>query len=439
MDKKNIEPITKNTSGQKSLLLDNWYEICLPMMLLGHCMTLDIPMLLAPPFTRDGIATDNQIMQLYAQYCMPAQFTGICIGMYLTKIGPNLIYVFLACTQFGQMLFNYGIWWANFNMMAIGRVILGFGNMSLFSALNYLVKLYIKEETVFKVNAYNQAASRLFMTLSFFINPWLYINTGNYDAVNYLSIFTILFMIGCFVVLNVMTSRKRQGGNKPKKEDKFKISDLKGYSFKFYLLQGCNVFTNAIFCSFSSMAERYQEVGCKISYSDTKDIQALGSFFSILAVFLSAWLIRYYTTEIELLFYSTVMLFVLNLSVPFIQGEGYLYASIMNAAFWIFDGQFIATFYSQLIKSLTVKQVSIGVFVSTFIMNVGWVLYPIVNGALMGELATKATIIHVLIFMTVIALCGMVCAFCLVFLERKETKNEISFNSENIEMGSLTN
>ena len=155
------------------------------------------------------------------------------------------------------MLFNYGIWWANFEMLAIGRVILGFGNMSLFSALNYLVKLYIKEETVFKVNAYNQAASRLFFTVSYWINPFLYINTGNYDAGNWLSIFTILFMTGCFIVLNVMTKGKGQDKNEPKEVEGFKISDLKDYSLKFYLLQGCNFFTVAIFFTFSSMAERY--------------------------------------------------------------------------------------------------------------------------------------------------------------------------------------
>ena len=155
------------------------------------------------------------------------------------------------------MLFNYGVWWASFEMLVIGRVILGFRNMSLFSALGYLVKLYIREETIFKVNAYNQAASRIFFTLSYFINPWLYINTGNYDAVNYLSIFTILFMTGCFILLNVMTKDKKQGGNQPKAEERFKVSDLKDYSLKFYLLQGVNFFTLANFFTFNSMAERY--------------------------------------------------------------------------------------------------------------------------------------------------------------------------------------
>ena len=158
-----------------------------------------------------------------------------------------------------------------------------------------------------------------------------------------------------------------------------------------------------------------------------------------MAVFLSAWLIKHYVTEIELLFYATVMLFVLNLSVPLIQGEGYLYASFMNAVFWIFDGFMIATFYSQLIKSLTIKQVSIGVFVSTFVLDLGWILYPIVTGALMGELATKATIVNVFIFMTAIAFCGMACAFFLMMLERNEEKKEVSLDSDEIEMALLSN
>lgn len=427
------------TIGYKkaTAFLDNWYEICLPMLLLGIAWSMDVPMQLANPLTQSGNITDYQIQLMYSFYCQPTQFTGICIGAYLAKKGPKLIYGIILCSQFGQLVFNYGITNENFTIMAIGRAILGFGNFSMFGAISYLVKIYIKEESISKVNIQNMGLNRIFYTASYFINPYLYIQTGNYNLVNIFATATTIIMLISFATLDYMTKDYGIKDRLPKDEKKFELSDLKGYSLKFHLLGAVNFFCMGIYVAFIAIAERYQDMICNISYNDSKNIQAGVSLVSIATVLLSGYIVKYYCTETELLFYSTIVLFLTMLSIPIIQGTGFLYGSITLGLLLGFDGVFIATQYSLLIKSLTFAQISMGVFLNTFILDLSFIFFPIITGCIIGNSATKEKILNAVQFMIIISFFGTVCGYCLVLLERKVVKSEKDKKMEGIEMNLL--
>lgn len=74
-----------------------------------------------------------------------------------------------------------GIQSGEFNTMLLGRFINGVGSESVIVGLIYVTKLFILEENLVVMNALIFIFSRLFYSLSYFINPEIYIRTKSFD------------------------------------------------------------------------------------------------------------------------------------------------------------------------------------------------------------------------------------------------------------------
>jgi len=103
----------------------------------------------------------------------------------LAFVGAGIVYLLLAIVFAGHFIFCMGIHSGNFNTMLLGRFINGIGSESVIVGLIYVTKLFILEENLVVMNSLIFIASRLFYSLSYYVNPEIYIQTQDFDYIIY--------------------------------------------------------------------------------------------------------------------------------------------------------------------------------------------------------------------------------------------------------------
>ena len=134
-----------------------------------------MPMIMSGPFREDLKIPDADIQWLYAAYSAPNLVTPIIFGLLLRNIGPKFIYVLLLVAISGQILFAVGVCYTKYYLMMIGRVLLGCGAESMYTSLNYLVKLYVPNQNILFMNSLIMALSRIGYSTSYYLNSQMYL------------------------------------------------------------------------------------------------------------------------------------------------------------------------------------------------------------------------------------------------------------------------
>jgi MFS family permease len=114
---------------------------------------------------------------------MPALFGNILSGYLLRQYGTKIIYGLLIIFGSGQILFCAGIWQDSYLMMLCGRFINGFGGEPFLIALLSMIKLYVAEEDFVLVNSVCWIVSRIFYSMSYYVNPEIWIQTHSWNLI----------------------------------------------------------------------------------------------------------------------------------------------------------------------------------------------------------------------------------------------------------------
>ena len=113
---------------------------------------------------------------------MPNMVTPILFGVLLKNRGTKLIFcVFFICIS-GHVIFCIGIFTGNYFLMTLGRAINGSGSEGINISLNYLVKLYVPQEHILKINSLSMVISRIAYATTYYLNPKIAIAT---ESLNY--------------------------------------------------------------------------------------------------------------------------------------------------------------------------------------------------------------------------------------------------------------
>jgi hypothetical protein len=76
-----------------------------------------------------------------------------------------------------------GIKSGDFDTMLLGRFINGIGSEPVIVGLIYVTKLFILEENLVVMNALIFIFSRFFYSVSYYVNPEIYIRTKSFDLI----------------------------------------------------------------------------------------------------------------------------------------------------------------------------------------------------------------------------------------------------------------
>ena len=129
----------------------------------------------------------------------------------------------------GHGIFCFGILVESFPIMLLGRFINGSGCEPTIIGITLLVKLYIKEANVLFMNSSVMVVSRVAYSLSYYVNPKLYLMHNNFNYLLILSMFIVLVSFFAFMIFYTMAKRSTIS-NDAENVQEFKCRDLRGFT-----------------------------------------------------------------------------------------------------------------------------------------------------------------------------------------------------------------
>ena len=175
---------------------------------------------------------------------------------------------------------------------------------------------------------------------------------------------------------------------------------------------------------FSALFMQYLESGCGMKYADAAHYILIVPFISLTVVCINIWLSVYYdTVSIALLvcsFACSLFLWISGLYVD--KGIGMAIFGILVISI---SGGFINVAIDSFLTRMNPGMSSIGTAVSMSVKAISCLIFPLVNGILIGNTATPKSISKCCMFMAVPCTIGFI--LIVIFVLYKPKKEESNF------------
>ena len=207
--------------------------------------------------------------------------------------------------------------------------------------------------------------------------------------------------------------------NKP-----FRLVDLKSLGAKYYILLLVRFCVMGAWFGFSALFMQYLEAGCGMGYSEAAHYILVVPFVSLFVVCMNIVVNkRWDTLEPALLICSFAVSVFLWVSGFYVEkGTGMAIFGIVVIS--ISGGYFnvcIDTFLSRMNPGMS----SVGTAISMSVKGVSCLIFPLVNGLLLGQNATKESIAKCCMFMAVPCTVGFLLIVGFIMIKPKPTTGKI--------------
>jgi len=241
LDQKIYSKVSRSVSPRKSFI--RWFALffcCMSTIGGYYCQNATGP-LQTPIMEIFGIST-TKFNLLYTAYSVPNIIMPLLGGFIIDKSGVRIgLTLFALLIIVGQALITLGAKYLMFNVMLFGTAIMGVGLDALCAAKSTMVVKWFQAHEVAFAMGLTLTISRLGSSISSYLAPLIYTNTGSLAAPLAVGIGLGIFslsMIGllCFFdyYAEVRESEFKTGAVEAK--EVFQISDMKNFKLIFYLI-----------------------------------------------------------------------------------------------------------------------------------------------------------------------------------------------------------
>lgn len=173
---------------------------------------------------------------------------------------------------------------------------------------------------------------------------------------------------------------------------------------------------------FSAMFMQYLEAGCGMKYDDAALLIIVNPFIALMVVFMNIFINRRCDTLNYALFGCAFMVSTFLWISGFYVDKGMGMAYFAIIAISISGGYFNVCIDSFLAKFIDSDMAAVGTGISMSVKGVSCLLFPMVNGFLMGNTATKESVANCCLFMAVPSTLGffLICYFMTLKAPKKE-------------------
>jgi hypothetical protein len=405
------------------------YQILFPLMNMARAFMYDVPMIMSVPLKNTMGLNDDDIQWCYSSWYIPAILCNVIYGIIMRKVGPEFTYVALGAMMVGHITFWVGIPTGQFWMIIFGRVLMGAGGEGSLVSQTYVVKRFTKGPNVVTLISGCKMAARVAMLLCYYGLPQIYFATGGFFWPMMVPAVILVISTGCFTFylasakknvklapedtltapLTTTNDVKKEETNHSQ-ENKGRCDGMRRLNLTYYLLLVIRFCCLGAWFGFSAMFMQYLVAGCLMEYKNAAQLLVFVPFISLLVVVVNTFVTRYFDYLTEALLFCTCLvsafLWVSGLYVE--KGTGMVVFALV--AMSLSGGWYNLCIDSYLTKSLPRDMASIGSALSITVKGVACILFPIINGAIMGAKATQETMASCCLFMAVPSTIG--CVFC---------------------------
>jgi len=402
-------------------------------MNLARSFLYDVPMILSTPIKNGLGITDADIQFLYSAFYLPPIFTNLPYGALQKRIGPKCCYIALATMIFGQALFWCGLGFENYWLLFLGRICIGAGGEGTLISQVYTVKWYHYDPNITTMISSCKFCARIALILCYYGLPTLYLSTGHFWAP---MMFTTTIVLCSSAALKVYLgfaekdAKKRADFNTEmlksettakhvskadahKTTAKLTCADFKRFDAKYYCLLFIRFAIMGSWFGFSAMFMQYLEAGCGMKYNDAALLIIVNPFIAMCVVFFNIFINRRCNTLNYALFGCALMVSIFLWTSAFVVDKGMGMAYFAIIAISISGGYFNVCIDSFLAKFIDPDMAAVGTGISMSVKGISCLIFPMINGLLMGTNATQESIASCCMFMAVPSTLGflLICYF----------------------------
>jgi len=421
-----------------------FYQFLFPLMNSSRSFVFDIPMILSSPMKSTLGMTDDQVQWLYSSFYIPAIVFNLLYGAWMKKFGAGFTYVGLLLMITGHIVFSMGLFTNEFWMMILGRVLVGAGGEGTLVSQTYVIKMYTHEGNVAPLISACKWCARVALLVCYYCQPQIYLATGGFVWPMVFALVVLLIGTGSFAMYLPMAkaeAKAKNHGKEPSKGKPFRMRDLKELPLKYYYLLLIRFGCLGAWFGFSAIFMQYLEVGCGLDYKTAALILCLNPLLSLTIVTVNMFVTKYVRSKHYL---NYAMLVVAFLNTLFLWVSAYMPEKDMSVAIFaivimsIGGGYYNVCIDTLNTKALPANLVSIGGAISMSVKGIACIIFPLINGAIMGKSADANDIASCCKFLAIPCTLGFIFVFFFIWDIRKEDlraeneKNTLSLKNKNL-------
>jgi hypothetical protein len=414
--------IQPKTDAETKILMKgiSCWQFWFPIMNLARSFLYDIPMILSTPLKLQMGIADSNIQYLYSAFYLPPIFFNPIYGAIQKVYGPKTTYLALGSMCIGHVLFVIGIYTQEYWLLFLGRVFIGGGGEGTLISQVYTITYYSEPEQKMLMISLCKTCARVALIICYYFMPALYLWTGEFvwpmlltSAILILAVFALwLYLMYAEKYSTVVHTATE---NKP-----FRLVDLKSLGAKYYILLLVRFCVMGAWFGFSALFMQYLEAGCGMGYEQAAHYILVVPFVSLSVVCLNIVVNKHCDTlEPALLICSFAVSVFLWVSGFYVEkGTGMAIFAIIVIS--ISGGYFnvcIDTFLSRMNPGMS----SVGTAISMSVKGVSCLIFPLVNGLILGQNATKESIAKCCMFMAVPCSIGFLLIVGFIMIKPKPT------------------
>ncbi|RWS14286.1 Major facilitator superfamily domain-containing protein 1-like protein [Dinothrombium tinctorium] len=391
----------------------------------GNYFVYDIPGALQSKITEDmNLTSTAEFASLYSLYSWPNVIISLFGGFLIDRVfGKRLGAVFFASIVFGgQFVVALGALFNRFWLMQVGRFIFGLGGENLAVTGNTYAVSWFKGKELNMVFGFQLSFSRVGSTANFLITGRLY-EALNKSVTGYKCLGIVLligtgiclFSLTSSIILGLLDKRaeKLLKRDELKSDEVIKITDIKHFSLKFWLITFICISYYVCIFPFVSLGTVFFMQKYEMSFNQADSIDGAAYLISAIASPLIGILIDFTGRNLIWVFVAVLitlashLIFAFTLLNPWIPmvllGLGY---SVLACALWP-------------MVSLVIPEHQLGTAYGAMqsIQNLGLAIVPLVAGFLIDF---KGYIVLETFFL----FCLCICILCTIVLFMNDSANE---------------
>lgn len=415
----------------------------------GSSFVYDFPNLLSTPMLQKINISSYQSVLLYSAYSFPNMFVCLLGGFLIFKIGHiNCLRIYTILVTLGYFVFIFGIFYQSFAILFAGRLIAGLGSENLMITQYYTSQKTLSSKYLSFAIGMNQSISFLGSIIAYYLIPEIFTRTDNLRLAVGAGSIPIVLSLVCIIFftwkkkremrleknldfekenekiyLNESEENSKENINSFVKENKsslkkiFKISDLKKFSWAFWILCCFTLTTSASYFQFMNISIDFVKEYFVLNYSQSKNITALIPTTLMLIIPLISFFSDRYGSKAFYLLISSVYGLLALLAIQQIEVKGRkTLGGVLLVNFGIFYSFYSAVFWAGVAQLCQVGFVDIGLGIANTFQNCASFLYPII----LGKFATDFQIFEKVLM----AFLGLSCALSIILLvlDKKDKK-----------------
>lgn len=290
-----------------------WVALILASLLVpGNDYCYDLPQALQTQIQETLGVGELKYNLLYSLYSFPNIILPFIGGLVLDYFGINVgLILYNILIILGQSFYTFGSYGHDFNLMVLGRVIIGVGSESLNVAQSTLLTMWFKgREQTFALGV-SLCVARIGSATNSSITPMIYNAT---KSLGFCSLIGLFCVIGSAIPGLILVCMQRKYLSKLSLgSDKISIRDIKSFNLSVWLL-----FFNAIICfqsyfSFFNIANKYFQIRFNFSKVEAGKLLVIPYIISGILTPSCSWIIDRVGKRASLMIFSCSLLALIHL------------------------------------------------------------------------------------------------------------------------------